>query len=196
MSNLGIKWTTYILDEWTLKQNSQLSINVATEKLNSAILTSQVRYIEPTLGNDLFIDLLTEINNANGDITLLSNEYQVLVKDYINPALIQWVLYMASLDTTFQWFNGGIGNYGNENFKTAQLSDIQYIRNEIKNLAEYLDRRLYIYLCDNSNLYPLWLNCNDPISKRPNYMNGLTWTGNKPTLIDGRKKRSWKDGWI
>jgi hypothetical protein len=197
MSNIGLKYSVFILDEYTLKQNSPLSINVSSEKLNSAILNAQVRFIEPSLGNDLFVDILNQINNAGGDINLLSNDYQVLIKDYINPALIQWTLYLASLDTTFQWFNGGIGNYGNENFKTSTLDEIRYLRNEIKNMAEYLDRRLYIYLCDHSNLYPLWLNCNDPVARKQDYLGGFTFTGNKPTLIDGMyRNKSWRNGWI
>ena len=197
MSNIGLKYNTFILDEWTLKQNSPLSINVATEKLNSAIITAQIRFIEPSLGNDLFVDILTEINNNGGDINLLSNEYQVLIKDYINPALIQWTLYLASLDTTFQWFNAGVGSYNNGDFKPATLDEIRYFRNEIKNMGEYLDRRLYIYLCDHSNLYPLWLNCNDPVARKQDYLGGFTFTGNKPTLIDGMyRNKSWRNGWI
>lgn len=178
MSNLGIKYTTFLIDEFTLKNNSQLSFNIQTSKLNASIINAQIDRIEPVLGNDLFVDILTEVEN----LTITASN-ATLLYDYINPALIQWTLFEATLDISFLWFNGGVGQYNNPEIKPADISTLQLLRDEIKNKAEYRSQRLYKYLCDNASLFPLWLNCNDPIALRPKYSFGLDWTNNRKPLI-------------
>jgi hypothetical protein len=176
---LSIKLRIAILDEFSLKDNSILNFNVSTDKLKSAIIDAQNIHIEPILGTDLYVKILTDIENSS-----LAGDYATLTEDYIIPALIQYSLYEASLNLSFEWFNGGIAQYSDGSQIPAKLNEIQYLRNQILNKAQYFSERLKCYLCDNSSKFPEYLSANDIVSnKKSSYFEGLTSSKNvKPFL--------------
>lgn len=180
MSGLSIKLRVAILNEFVLKDNSLLNMNVDTDRLKSAIVDAQNIHLEPILGSALYVKILTDIEN-----NVLAGVYQSLTEDYIIPALIQYSLYEASLSISFNWFNGGISQYSdNPSQIPSKLNEIQYLRNQILNKAQYFSERLRKYLCDNNNLFPEYNTADDVIpNKRNSYFEGFAGSVRRRNLF-------------
>jgi hypothetical protein len=152
-----------IIGEEYLKQNTVLNLQIDTDKLRPAIVDAQTINIQSILGTDLLVKILTDIDNNN-----LINNYQLLTDNYIIPAMLKWSLYYATLDISFQMYNKGVMQRTSEFAQPSSIKDIQVLRNEIKNNAEFLSQRLNHYLCDNSSLFPEYNSTNDLESQKNN----------------------------
>lgn len=152
-----------------LKENTILNLNIDENKLKSAIANAQNIDIHQILGTELLTKILTDLSNSN-----LTGNYQTLTETYVLPTIVQYGLWYATLDISFQAFNAGIVQRTSEVSNPSQLKEIQYLRNEIKNLAEFYSQRLKNYLCDNSNLFPEYFTDDDLHPQRgTSYTTGL-----------------------
>lgn len=177
-----------IIGEEYLKQNSVLNLNIDTDKLRPAIVDAQTLNIQTILGTTLLTKILTDI-----DSNTLSGNYQTLTDDYIIPALVKWSLYYATLDISFQMYNKGVMQRTSEFAQPSSIKDIQMLRNEIKNNAEFLSQRLNHYLCDNSNLFPEYNSTDDLESQKTDiYDSGGFVFKSKPNFPFIRKAQNAK----
>lgn len=147
-----------IISEDYLKKNSILNINIDTDKIRPAIVNAQVIEIQQLLGTKLLKKILQLINDEQ---LVGSGVYQTLVDEYIIPTMVEYSLYYALLDISFQAYNKGVMQRSSEFAQPSSLKEIQYIRNDVKNRAEFLAQRLYKYICDNKNDYPEYSSSDD-----------------------------------
>ena len=73
-----------------LRDNTVINGNVDSELLEPFIVAAQNVRIESIIGTGLFNDIITNINAE----TITGNN-KILLDDYIQPCLIQWVVYEA-----------------------------------------------------------------------------------------------------
>lgn len=157
-----------------LKNNTVINENVDDELLEPFIVTAQNIRIERVLGSDLFNNIVSNIEN-----NAVSGINKTILDNYLQPALTQWTLYEALPYILFKLTNKSISKKDSENSVSADLSEMQYLRKNVRDVAEYLDQRFIEFLeeeWNNGNL-PLYRGGNSNLDDiRPTtstYFNGM-----------------------
>jgi hypothetical protein len=136
-----------------VKQFTQIQNNVSDDKINLSIEQAQTKYILPALGKTLYDFLRTSIDQNQG-LGGLTPDYIELVENFITPALTEWTLYDATLLMAFQFQNKGIGRHNDQFLNQTPLDELKYLRGELRNNAEWYQKRLQKFLEGNKDKFP------------------------------------------
>ena len=136
-----------------LKENTTIEDNVDDNKLVPFIYKSQDTHIQQALGSAFYNHLKDAIinNTLNGD-------EDTLLRDYIQPCLSEFVLYEAMPFLNFKMTNKAVSQENSEFSTSSTLDDIKYLRQSVRDLAEFYLERLQKHLCDYSTLFPIYSN--------------------------------------
>lgn len=166
--------TALMLTAQYVKDNTVINNNVDNELIEPFIIQAQNVRIESILGTGLFNELCTQIiNNSVG------SDNKVLLDSYVLPALKEWVVYESLPFLNYKMTNKAVSKKNSDNSEPADLSEIRYIRESVRNIAEYMSNRIVEYLKTQTQngKYPLYLNpgstCDTIRPNSDNYFNGL-----------------------
>jgi hypothetical protein len=141
------------ISEQALKDNSIINENVDMKVLLPVIKLAQEKYMLPILGTGLYNELKTQITAAS--ITVLN---KTLLDDYIQPALIWWIMAEAPMPLTYKFMNKSVATRSSENANAASLNDLLKLEERFKDNAEWYSQRITNYLLQNIQSYPLYSN--------------------------------------
>lgn len=146
-------YNVLMISEQRLKDYTPINENVDTSELRFSIQMAQNIFVQESLGTNLFNHMLTLI--SGGTISSPGNiNYKNLLDDFIAPMLTQYSFYLA-LDNFFVKFvNVGLQSFRSEQSNPIGLKEFQYMKNNAKNQAEFLDNLLRRHLVFRNNLYP------------------------------------------
>lgn len=174
MSNTIVKFVSASY----IKENTIIEMNVDESKITPIILKVQDLYLKQILGSSFY----DHMNNSTAvylgyetGTTLTSAEYNLLV-DYIKPFVAEYVVYEALPFLNYKATDKGISKESSEFSQPADLSEIKYLRNDVKDMAEFRGKRLAKYLCDHGQDFPEWQNPEQPENLPKNsktYFNGI-----------------------
>ena len=154
------------------KRNSVVNLNVDNELIHPQIVKAQNMNIERVLGSDLFNLVLTEIESG-----VVSARVITLLEDYIQPALVEWVTYTALPYLNYKFTNKSIAKKDSDNSSASDLNEINFLRQDIRDDAEYLSERITKYLEANLTLFPEYHNgnsdCDDIKPTKNNFISGI-----------------------
>lgn len=142
------------ISESYLKQTTFVGENVQANVLTSAITKAQTIKIQSILGKALYDKLVDDIEAAGGSLTGVTGNYAILLQEYVIPSLTNWALYEAIVPLTLKFTNKGISRAQDQYTEGIDLPTMQYIRNDVRNEAEWYTQRLTTYLCNNTGLFP------------------------------------------
>jgi hypothetical protein len=155
----------YILDRTPIEKN------VDQDKLVPWILISQDLHIQSILGSDFYDHLKAGIS-AN----TLNNDETYLIRNYIQPAIAQWVFYESYISLNYKVTNKAVSKERSEYSEPLSLDELKYSRSAIRNTAEYYSKRLQKYMIDYNYLFPLYNQTTSKanvIKQKDNYFNGM-----------------------
>ena len=139
-----------------LRDNTVINGNVDSELLEPFIVAAQNVRIESIIGTGLFNDIVTNIDNDT-----IAGDNKTLLDDYIQPCLIQWVVYEALPFINYKLTNKAVSTKQGDNSNSSALNEVQYLREQVRNTAEYMSQRVTDYLKANTTLFPLYQNAGD-----------------------------------
>lgn len=145
--------------------------NVDADLLNPYIDQSQDINIQQVIGNSLYVKLKTDVASNS-----VSGYYLTLMKDYIQPAQTQWTLYYAMPFINFRITNKSISQKNSENSTTSTVEDIKWLRDQVRDTAEFLTRRVTEYIMTNTGNFPEYFTTTGPYQIKPksdNYFGGV-----------------------
>ncbi len=137
------------ISENKLKDSTAINGNVDIEYILPYVKVAQKKYIETKLGTDLFEKLQSDITAST-----LTGNYQTLVDDYIQDALVHWAFYECLPFLRFKVMNNNIVSKTAENSQALSTEEAQHLREEVRNTAEFYTQRLIDYICNNTSLFP------------------------------------------
>lgn len=182
-----------LLSTYRLKKNTPIEENVSDNILNPYIYKAQEVYIQQYLGTDLYNKIMEKV--SDGSITTPS-PYKTLLDDYITPALIEWSFYEVLPFISLKITNKSIGRGNAEFLSEGDLNDLKYLRQTVRDLAEFYGSRVINYLKQYSNSYPEY-NTNSGLDKIvPNsssYFNGVYLGGGRSKDCRFGLGENWKD---
>jgi hypothetical protein len=143
----------YIISSDYLKENTAIDPNVDAEELMNLIYKTQGIVIEAICGTALYRDIL-----ANGSANTLSPAYLNLLDVYLKPCLAEWTYYYSLPNLWAKTTNKSVSTSNSDNANPISLEDLKYIREGIRDVAEFLESKAIKYLKANPDTFPLYLN--------------------------------------
>ena len=154
------------------KRNTVVNLNVDEELLHPQIIKAQNVRIEKILGTNLFNVVLAEI-----DAQTYTARITTLLEDYIQPALVEWITYTALPYLNYKLTNKSVSKKSSDNSEPSELNEINYLRQNIRDDAEYYSERITKFLETNTDTYPEYLNgntdCDDIKPSKLNFISGI-----------------------
>ena len=159
------------------KRNSVINLNVDDELVIPHIKKAQNMWIEKIVGTKLFDVIIAEIRAGS-----VSSRIDTLLRDYIQPVLVEYTTYVALPFLNYKITNKSVSKKYSENSDYSELNEINYLRAQIRNDAEYLaDRVSKFLMADSGQVYPEYYegvsSCDEISPSRKNFFGGIYLTG-------------------
>ena len=126
-----------------------LNGNIDTDKFIQFIKIAQDTHIQNFLGTDLLERIQADII-AN----TLTGVYANLVVKYIKPMLIHWAMVEYLPFSAYTIANKGIYKHQSENSETVEKSEIDFIVEKERSIAQHYTQRFIDYICFNNATFP------------------------------------------
>ena len=167
--------TVYFITVDYLKKyySGYLDQNIDDDALNSFILIAQNVRIQSVLGYNLYTRFIDDIQNFGSP---QGAQYLFLMNNYIQAATALYAIYEAAPSLGFKITNKAVSQKSSEYGAPSSRGDIEYIRNQILNNAEFYSQRIREYITNNVTDFPEYFRVsgvNRIRAKRNNYFAGL-----------------------
>ena len=126
-----------------------LNGNIDTDKFIQFIKIAQDTHIQNFLGTDLLERIQSDIVAGT-----LANPYLTLVTKYIKPMLIHWAMVEYLPFSAYTIANKGIYKHQSENSETVEKSEIDFIVEKERSIAQHYTQRFIDYICFNNTTFP------------------------------------------
>jgi hypothetical protein len=141
--------TVLFIDRQDLVKNTIINGNVDTDLFIQFIKIAQQIHIQKYLGTKLYEKIQDDKLNSS-----LTGDYLELVNDYIKPMLIHYSMVEYLPFAAFQIKSGGIYKHNSETAESANKSEVDYLVEKERDLAEWYTRRFIDYLDFNGTKFP------------------------------------------
>jgi hypothetical protein len=146
--------------------------NIDPDLLNKFIIQAQDLNIQQVIGNTLYVKIMNDV--VAGTIT---GPYQILLEDYIQRCQAEWVVYHSMPFLNFKLTNKNVAEKNSDNSNPTSLDNIQWLREQVRNTAEFYSTRIREYIVNNQNDFPEYFNLQYNVSsikpKPMNYFGGI-----------------------
>lgn len=132
-----------------IKKFTALNGNIDPDKLIQFVSIAQDIHIQNYLGTDLYNKINTDIIATN-----LTGDYLTLVNNYVKPMVIHWAMVEYLPFAAYTIANKGVYKHGSENGETIDKSEVDYLVEKQRDIAEHYTQRFIDYMCFNSATYP------------------------------------------
>lgn len=126
-----------------------LNGNIDTDKFIQWVKVAQDIHIQNYLGTKLF-------NKINDDIVAntLANPYLMLLNVYIKPMVIHWSMVEYMPFAAYTIANKGVFKHGSENSTNVEKSEVDFLVEKERSIAQNYTRRFIDYMCFNQSSFP------------------------------------------
>lgn len=126
-----------------------LNGNIDTDKFIQWVKVAQDIHIQNYLGTKLF-------NKINNDIVAntLANQYLMLLNVYIKPMVIHWAMVEYMPFAAYTIANKGVFKHGSENSTNVEKSEVDFLVEKERSIAQNYTRRFIDYMCFNQSSFP------------------------------------------
>ena len=131
-----------------IKDNTPILDYVNSDELKTFIRPAQDQYIGRVLGTNLYDRLKNGIINSN-----LNSSEETLLREWIQPALMYWVMYEYILYSNYKLTNKALSKQDSDNSVPSALNEVNYLKSNIRDWAEYYTKQLTDYLKDNTDVF-------------------------------------------
>ena len=153
---------TQLITEQEVKNWTDIPNSVQTKMFAMSIVYAQDQFIRSALGELLFSELLTQVENDTLTAlnTTLLNGNDRLFRG-LKPALAWWVAYQIYPHIHSYITPTGIQTKSTEDATSVSASQLEIRRNIAKSRAEYYLDQVICYLRENDTDYPLFRDSDD-----------------------------------
>jgi hypothetical protein len=184
--------TVYFITTDYIKKylSGYLDPNIDASNLDSFILLAQNVRVQSVLGYDLYTKYINDINTYQAP---QGTQYVYLMDNYIQMSTALWSVYEALPSLGFKVTNKAVSQKDSQYGHASNRNDIEYIRQQLSNNAQFYDSRIREYITNYPNLFPeyyITTGVNRIRAKQNNYFGGL-WL---PDVIrrNGGKQGGWQ----
>ena len=144
---------TLFISESRLKRLTAVHANVEPDELTPFVIQAQDIYVQELLGTKFYNNLKLRV--ISGTTT---GPEVILLNNYIAPMLANYSVYLALPSLNYKIKNKAVLTPTAEEAQNTDLSELKYLRESVKNIAEFYRERTREYLRDNEEQYPDYIN--------------------------------------
>ena len=153
--------SVFLVSKAYLRENSPITQNVQEKDLFPHVTAAQDNYTQKILGSEFYNHILESFSAQT-----LNDAEITLVSDYIKPQVL-W----RTIDLAMPWMANNLRGKGvlrntDENAVVSSFQELNYLRNEAKNRAEFQEQLLFDYLKKNVNVFPEYKTQDDPLIEK------------------------------
>lgn len=148
---MAATFSATFIDDQYLKDYTPIGQNIDPLQVYPFVETAQDMYIQDLLGTPLYMDLTYKLYLG----TTFSQLEWTLV-ELCSKALAYYTVYLAVPHLAIKIRNVGVARATSDNTTPSTMEEMRYIRNEVKDMAEFWAERTVIYLNNYASLYPLY----------------------------------------
>lgn len=175
---------TLFMDTPYIYKYTIVETNVDADLVQKFIVKAQNLNIQNAIGQNLYTALIDDFNN-NGTFTGLR---LTLMREYIQPCLAEWCVYHILPFMNYRLTNKAVSQKSSDNSQPSSVDDIRWLRDQIRNTAEFYTERLKDYIRNNPSSFPEYYTNNLSFEVRPTrtgyfsgiYTRGLNFNGPLP----------------
>lgn len=170
-----------LIDTNYLFERSLIDGNTDPKLLNSSIRDAQEIHIQAVLGNSLYNKIMADAYDS-----VIDGAYESLLKDWIQPALSHWAVYLVIPYLNFKFTNKSVSELSGQNSAPTELNNIKYLRDDSRNKAEFYTQRIREEIVNNQASYPEYYTSTGIDQIQPmnrSYFSGV-WTKYGPDCFD------------
>jgi hypothetical protein len=152
MSNLV---AAFIIDTNYLKKNypGYVDSNIDDNALQQFILIAQDINLQSVIGYNMYNFIITQLmNDPTGAI--FSTYYQYILVNSIYKSVALWSIFNAYPTLLYKATNKAIVAKHSEESDAVSIKELEYLRAQIRNSAEFYDARTLEYIKNNPNFFP------------------------------------------
>jgi hypothetical protein len=138
--------TALFISREDLVRNTIINGTVDSDKFLPFVKLAQIQHIQNYLGTRLYNKISQDIINGS-----LTGDYQTLVNEYVQPALIHFAMVDFLPFSSFEIKNGGIFKHSSETATQPSKDEVDYLVQKHRNFAEFYTRRMIDYLTFNGS---------------------------------------------
>jgi hypothetical protein len=139
-----------------IKDNYLVDANVDDTLIVNAITDAQEINIQELIGTKYLKTLKTQV-----ETNTLTAQNITLLDDYLLPALIRYSLYYLPLYLNNRITAAGVVTKNTDRSTAVDSKDLDDMREELKNMADFYAQRMLRYLIANKTQYADYLNTDD-----------------------------------
>lgn len=159
------------ISESQIKNITPIDDNMEVEELRPFIIQAQDLKLQSLIGTQFMQDLMVKI-----DLNTLNDAEEKLIEYYIQPLIANYAIYLAVPSMAYKMLNKSLMQLNSEEGTAASLDVVKYFRDAYKNNSDYYANRLKDYLCDYSELFPLYGNSTKGMPAMPSKSFGGFYT--------------------
>lgn len=145
---------TLFVTEDRLKSYTGIEENVDPAILYPFVMQAQDLYVQQTLGTKLYNKMKQLVDAKVISGTAIPTDYKTLLDDYIIPMVIHYSYWLALPHIKWRTSNKGLLSGTSEVGESVSLEEVQYLRNSIKDTAQFYNERLRDFLKAYQENYP------------------------------------------
>jgi hypothetical protein len=132
-----------------LVKRTAINGNVDRDQMIQFIKIAQDIHVQALLGTDLYNRLKTDVLNNT-----LAGNYETLLEDYVQDVLVHYSMTEILPFLAYKVSNGGVFKKQSENSEGIEKSELEYLIQRERDIAEHYGRRLVSYLTFYGSLTP------------------------------------------
>lgn len=158
-----------LISEDKVKSFTSINFNVSPEDLVPYMYDAQQIYCYNFLGGTYYQALQTRILNST-----LTNDDAYLLDNFVGPMLCNYALMMALPFLKYRVYNKGVLSGKSENADSITLEELQWLQNQVRDVAQNYTQRMIEYLRQRPTQYPLYNAPNLQDGQLPDKTNGYS----------------------
>jgi hypothetical protein len=147
----------YFISQEYFLANTPVESNTDWEKIQPYVVQAQDLYLQQSIGETGLNALKAGVQNNN----LTPNE-QTFMRNYVQPLVTQYAFWLCLPFINFKVTNKALSKESSEYSQAADLDEMKYLRNNVKDAAEFYQRRLVKWLLDHPGVFT-WYDNPDPL---------------------------------
>ncbi len=145
--------TALFISREDLVRNTLISGSLDVDRFIQFINIAQVIHVQNFTGTKLYDAISNMI--INNTLTVADNpNYLKLVTDYLQPMLIQYAMVEYLPFASFTIGNGGVYKHTSETSVSVDKTEVDFLIEKSRKLADYYTERFTDYMIYNQNLFP------------------------------------------
>jgi hypothetical protein len=132
-----------------LVKRTAINGNVDRDQMIQFIKIAQDIHVQALLGTALYNRLKADVLNST-----LAGNYQTLLEDYVQDVLVHYSMTEILPFLAYKVSNGGVFKKQSENSEGIEKSELEYLIQRERDIAEHYGRRLVSYLTFYGSLTP------------------------------------------